>query len=170
MVGTIAIVVGLLIVEVDIDITTVGLLMEGETGITTDIVEAGIDTIVAIEGVATDIGSTTGMVRAAPLEPDPWIGKAPAELNWATVVPTKPPTDAERRKAGYVMCEEFDKERKYFGSTRVWTLYVEGRLGTVEAEKQILDSDRMKEDNSTEERWNGREGVILYSQKYHASE
>ena len=107
MIAGMLIVVGLLIVAADIDITlgitNVGLLITGEeTGIMTD----GIDTIVAIEGATADNGSTTGTVIAAPLEPDPWIGNAPGELNglfWAKAVPTKPPKDAERRYSSFVM-------------------------------------------------------------------
>jgi len=105
IVGTLINVVGLLIVGVDIDIT-VGLLMEGDIGITTDIADAGIDTAGTIEDGTTVNGSTAGAVIPAPLEPDPWIGNAPGVLNalfWAKAVPTKPPRDAERRYSSFVM-------------------------------------------------------------------
>lgn len=115
-VGMLIIVVGLLVIGVEIDTIGVGLLIAGVDtdtaivvdlliieGITTGTVAAGVDTTGDIVGAIS--GSTIGMEVAKPLDPDPWIGNAPAELTgaWAKAVPTKVPRDAERRYSSFVM-------------------------------------------------------------------
>lgn len=115
-VGTLIIVVGLLIIGVEIDTIGVDLLIAGVdmdtatvvglltiVGTTTGTVAAGVDMTGDIVGAIS--GSTIGIEVAKPLDPDPWIGNAPAELTgaWAKAVPTKEARDAERRYSSFVM-------------------------------------------------------------------